>query len=52
VPGRVGTDGWADLDDAVPLSPAGLDRVRKEVLTAVVWDEARSGFGDPELANQ
>ena len=47
-----GTVGWADLGDAVLLPPTGLVEVRNEALTTAAWDEARAGFGGPELANQ
>jgi bifunctional DNA-binding transcriptional regulator/antitoxin component of YhaV-PrlF toxin-antitoxin module len=47
-----GMIGWVDLGDAVLLLPAGLDEVRNEALATAAWDEARFGFGDPEMANQ
>jgi hypothetical protein len=47
-----GTIGWIDLGDAVLLVPGGIDELRRDLLAAADWDGARSGFGDPELANQ
>ncbi len=47
-----GTVGWVDLGDAVLLIPTGLDELRREGLAAATWDDAASGFGDPDLANQ
>jgi hypothetical protein len=47
-----GVVGWVDLGDSVLLVPGGLSELRKELLAAADWDSARSGFGDPELANQ
>ena len=47
-----GIIGWIDLGDAVLLVPGGIDELRRELLAAADWDAARSGFGDPELANQ
>ena len=47
-----GVLGWVDLEDAVLLVPGGIDELRKELLASADWDSARSGFGDPELANQ
>jgi bifunctional DNA-binding transcriptional regulator/antitoxin component of YhaV-PrlF toxin-antitoxin module len=43
---------WLDLGDAVLLVPGGLAELRNEILATADWDAARSGFGDPELANQ
>ena len=50
-----GEVGYLDLGDAVVLVPGGVDRLRTALLTAVTdadWEAARSGFGDPELANE
>jgi bifunctional DNA-binding transcriptional regulator/antitoxin component of YhaV-PrlF toxin-antitoxin module len=47
-----GTLGWVDLGDAVLLVPGGIDELRRELLAGADWEAARSGFGDPELANQ
>ena len=47
-----GIVGWIDMGDSVLLVPGGLQQVRSEVLASADWDSARSGFGDPELANQ
>jgi len=47
-----GTIGWLDLGDSVLLIPGGVSRLRDEVLAGADWDGARTGFGDPDLANQ
>lgn len=50
-----GDVGYLDLGDAVVLVPGGVDRLRTALLDAVsedVWESARSGFGDPDLADQ
>ena len=47
-----GVIGWLDLGDSVLLVPGGLSQLRKEVLGSADWAGARSGFGDPDLANQ
>ena len=47
-----GTVGWIDLGNAVMLVPGGIEGVRHELLADADWEGARSGFGDPELANQ
>jgi bifunctional DNA-binding transcriptional regulator/antitoxin component of YhaV-PrlF toxin-antitoxin module len=47
-----GTIGWVDLGDAVLLVPGGASELRNALLTEADWGAARSGFGDPELANQ
>jgi bifunctional DNA-binding transcriptional regulator/antitoxin component of YhaV-PrlF toxin-antitoxin module len=47
-----GTIGWLDLGDSVLLVPGGVSRLRDEILGGADWDGARTGFGDPELANQ
>jgi hypothetical protein len=47
--------GYLDIGDAVLLVPGGVDQLRAALLAAVSdadWDAARSGFGDPELANE
>lgn len=49
---RGGVIGWIDLGDSVLLVPSGLQQLRNEVLAHADWEAARSGFGDPELANQ
>ena len=49
---RGGVVGWIDLGDSVLLLPAGLEEVRKELLGAIDWEAARTGFGDPDLADQ
>lgn len=47
-----GVIGWLDLGDSVLLVPGGISELRNELLANADWDAARSGFGDPELANQ
>lgn len=47
-----GVIGWIDLGDSVLLIPGGLQQLRNQILAQADWDAARSGFGDPELANQ
>jgi len=49
---RGGIIAWIDLGDSVLLVPGGLSQLRNEILANADWDGARSGFGDPELANQ
>ena len=50
-----GDVGYLDLGDAVVIVPGGVDSLRASFLDAVddhIWQEARNGFGDPELADQ
>jgi bifunctional DNA-binding transcriptional regulator/antitoxin component of YhaV-PrlF toxin-antitoxin module len=47
-----GLIGWVDLGDCVVLLPGALVQFRKEILANAEWVAARSGSGDPELANQ
>ena len=50
-----GDVGYLDLGDAVVLIPGGVDKLRASLLDAIdddIWQEARNGFGDPELADQ
>jgi len=50
-----GDVGYLDLGDAVVLVPGGIDQLRAALLDAVddeIWESARDGFGDPELADQ
>lgn len=47
-----GVIGWIDLGDSVLLIPGGMQQLRNQILAQADWDAARSGFGDPELANQ
>ena len=47
-----GVVGWLDLGDSVLLVPGGISELRNELLANADWDAARSGFGDPGLANQ
>jgi bifunctional DNA-binding transcriptional regulator/antitoxin component of YhaV-PrlF toxin-antitoxin module len=50
-----GQVGYLDIGDAVLLVPGGVEQLRAALLDAVAdtdWEAARSGFGDPELANE
>ena len=50
-----GSIGYLDIGEAVLLVPGGVERLRRELLGSVsedAWEAARSGFGDPELANE
>ena len=47
-----GTVAWLDLGDAVLLVPSASDDIRSELLAAADWEQARIGFGNPDLANQ
>jgi bifunctional DNA-binding transcriptional regulator/antitoxin component of YhaV-PrlF toxin-antitoxin module len=50
-----GEVGYLDLGNAVVLVPGGVDQLRAALLDAVsddIWEHARKGFGDPELADQ
>ena len=50
-----GDVGFLDLGDAVLIVPGGVARLRRTLLESVSdddWERARSGFGDPELANE
>ena len=50
-----GTVGCLDLGDGMLLIPKNLDTFRRALLEAVSeadWDEARTGFGDPDLATE
>lgn len=50
-----GNVGYLDLGDALVLIPGGVKELRSSLLDAVgdeVWDAARQGFGDPDLANE
>ncbi len=50
-----GEVGYLDIGDAVVIVPGGLAQLRRELLESVSasdWDDARAGFGDPDLANE
>lgn len=50
-----GDVGYLDLGDAIVLVPGGVDQLRAALFDAVddeIWESARSGFGDPDLADQ
>ena len=46
---------YLDLGDTIVIAPGGLDELRAQLLDLVNaedWEEARSGFGDAELATE
>lgn len=50
-----GEVGYLDIGDAVVIVPGGIAELRRTLLGVVSeadWDEARAGFGDPDLANE
>ena len=50
-----GEVGYLDIGDAVVIVPGGIERLRRTLLDAVSevdWEEARSGFGHRDLANE
>lgn len=50
-----GEVGYLDLGDAVVIVPGGVAALRRSLVDAVSdedWQQAREGFGDPELANE
>lgn len=50
-----GTVGCLDLGSGMLLIPKNLTNFRRELLQSVAetdWNEARDGFGDPELATE
>ena len=50
-----GDVGYLDLGDAVILVPGGVEQLRSALLGAIsadIWEDAREGFGDPDLADQ
>jgi bifunctional DNA-binding transcriptional regulator/antitoxin component of YhaV-PrlF toxin-antitoxin module len=47
-----GVVGWVDMGDSILFVPGGLSRLRDELFANIDWEAARSGFGDPDLANQ
>jgi hypothetical protein len=50
-----GAVGYLDLGGAVMLVPGGVEQLRAALLDAVgegIWESARSGFGDADLADQ
>ena len=47
--------GYIDLGEVVILVPGGVERLRQQLLDAVStedWEDARSGLGDRDLANE
>ena len=50
-----GDFGYLDLGDALVLIPGGVNELRSSLLGAAgddVWNAARQGFGDPDLASE
>ena len=50
-----GDVGYLDLGEAILIIPGGTNALRRKLLEAVTesdWENARSGFGDSDLANQ
>jgi bifunctional DNA-binding transcriptional regulator/antitoxin component of YhaV-PrlF toxin-antitoxin module len=50
-----GEVGYLDIGDALVIVPGGVEQLRRQLLESIGaedWALARSGFGDPELANE
>jgi bifunctional DNA-binding transcriptional regulator/antitoxin component of YhaV-PrlF toxin-antitoxin module len=50
-----GDVGYLDLGEAIVLVPYGVEALRRQLLDSVSqdeWNEAKTGFGDDELADQ
>ncbi len=50
-----GEVGYLDIGDAVILVHGGVTKLRRELIEGISkedWANARSGFGDGELANE
>ncbi len=50
-----GDVGYLDLGKAIVLVPYGVEALRRQLLDLVSqddWNEAKTGFGDDELADQ
>lgn len=50
-----GEVGYVDIGDALVIVPGGVNQLRRKLLESIGaedWAEARSGFGDSELANE
>jgi bifunctional DNA-binding transcriptional regulator/antitoxin component of YhaV-PrlF toxin-antitoxin module len=46
---------YLDIGAAILIVPDGIHQLREELFGSVTdddWERARSGFGDPELANE
>ncbi len=46
---------YLDIGDALILVPGGVTKLRRELLEGIPnedWENARSGFGDRDLANE
>lgn len=53
--GEGGAVGYLDLGDVIILVPGGVTALRHQLLDAITpddWRDARSGFGDDELATE
>ena len=53
--GTGGEIGYLDLGDAMLLVPGGVAGLRRQLLDSITedsWNEAATGFGDPELATE
>lgn len=47
--------GYVDIGEALVLVPGGIQRLRRRLLDALSdsdWQQARTGFGDDELATE
>lgn len=50
-----GDVGYLDLGEAIVIVPGGPDKLRNALLDAVTdadWNQARTGFGDQDLATE
>lgn len=50
-----GEVGYLDLGNALLIVPGGVGALRRQLLEGIAaagWDEARAGFGDPEIATE
>ena len=50
-----GDVGYLDLGEAIVIVPGGPDQLRNALLDAVTdadWSQARTGFGDQDLATE
>ncbi len=50
-----GDVGYVDVGDAIVIVPGGVERLRNEMLAQLTdedWEQARAGFGDPDMATE
>jgi len=50
-----GEVGYLDVGDSIVIVPGGIDQLRRALFDALSdddWDQARRGFGDPDLASE